>query len=840
MEGKALVFDPASCCAFGFWTAFNLCPGNRCCPVYLHAFLSNWILVGRIVGMKKLIKNLLPTFLFFTFLSLLLFWPIFLGKVNLNGNLLVSFYSPWGENLPFKNSGWDQLRIYFPFYKVTLDSIKGGQFPLWNPYAFSGHPHAADFQSAVFYPLNIFGFLMSQIVFWHFLRLTPTILASFFTFLYLRNLKLTKLASLFGAITFGFSPFILTWGEEVIMSPHSIVWLPFILLGIDRFRESGKKKFLALISLGLAASFLGGYMQTTIYLCIFAGSYFLLRFGREIFSRKSLFVILAFIFGAFIAAIQLLPSAELYFRSARAQIALTDQLYGFLLPKESLITYLAPDFFGHPATGNFFRPGAAQYYEGIMFAGVAALIFAVYAISKNWKDRFVLFLTGIGIVSILTTLDSLGARMFLKLPIPFLSTSIPNRILFISAFCIAILAALGFNAWQKSSDGKIIKALGVIGVSYLAAAIWLFHFKFAKIPYFEHASFFSAINWQVSSRNLLLPAAVFILTGILIVLSYVKKMPKNLAAIFIITIAFLHTFYFSQKYFSFSDRKYIFPQNPELLFIRENQGIWRTWGVGKAAIQSNFASQLGIYASDGYDSLNNKRYGEFTYAMQGGKLADFIFRADAGAGLGNANELLANTNRRRLIDLLGIGLVIAGESDAKTMEGFNFKKVYGDRGLVVFENQDVISRVFLASNYEKISGDEQIITRLLADDFNARESLVLERDSPISPQAGPGSVEVLSYKSQEVIVRTKSDAPKLLFISDNFYPGWKAKVDGDLTEIMRADYTFRAVPLTAGEHTVRFYFDSDSFKLGAVISVLSLVFLLLYLVSAKGKSRVYL
>ena len=182
----------------------------------------------------------LKILLLFTIFSLIIFFPIFLGKVNLNGNLLVSFYPPYGQNLPYKNSGWDQLRIYFPFYKVTLDAIKHFQLPLWNPYAFSGHPHMADFQTAVFYPLNIAGLFLSQIAFWHFLRLTPTILGSFFMFLYLRNLTslvilspkdeeskqrsfaalrmtrggksgLSSVASIFGALTFGFSPFILTW-----------------------------------------------------------------------------------------------------------------------------------------------------------------------------------------------------------------------------------------------------------------------------------------------------------------------------------------------------------------------------------------------------------------------------------------------------------------------------------------------------------------------------------------------------------------------------------------------------------------------------------------------------
>ncbi|MBI2598912.1 YfhO family protein [Candidatus Curtissbacteria bacterium] len=773
--------------------------------------------------------------LLFTFLTFLIFWPVFFGKVNLNGNLLVSFYPPWGENLPFKNTGWDQLRIYFPFWKVTLDSIKNLEIPLWNPYAFSGHPHAADFQSAVFYPLNIFGLVMSQIVFWHFLRITPTVLAAFFTFIYLRNLKLSKAASIFGAMTFGFSPFILTWGEEVIMSPHSIAWLPLILLSIDRFRESGKRKFLMLISLGLAASFLGGYMQTTIYLGVFAVLYFLLRFGRSLFSQKGRLTIVAFIFGVLIAAVGLLPSGELYFRSARHSVALTDQLYAFLLPVESLVTYLAPDFFGHPARGNFFRSGSAQYYEGIMFVGVAAVIFAAYAAVKTRRAPLTLFLVILAFGALLLTIDWPISRLFLRLPIPFLSTSIANRILFIPAFSLSILAAVGFNVWQKSPDRKIIRVVIITGVLYLALAVGLLVFGALGFA-----------QWRVSFRNLALPLFIFILTGMAVYFAQKQKIAKGLAAFLIIAISFLHIFYFAYKYFSFSDRQYVFPKEGVLNFILKNQGNFRTWGAGEAFLENNFASQYGIYFAEGYDSLNNRRYAEFTYAMQGNRLSDFVFRADAGVGRGGTSEaLLANAQRRRLIDLLGTRYVIAPERDGVSLSASNFKKVFppapaapdseGQVGkIAVFENLKVVPRAFLASSYEKIEKDEEIIKRLLSDDFEVAKSLVLEKDAAISPQAGDGSVEILSYKPQEVVIKTRADQPKLLFLSDNFYPGWKAEVDGDETEILRADYTFRAVPLIAGEHTVRFYFDPISFKLGAIISLVSL-FGLGFLVKPKYK-----
>jgi len=74
--------------------------------------------------------------LFFSLFTFLLFWPIFLGKVNLNGHLLVSFYAIYGENLPFKDTGWDQLRIYFPFYKITLDALRQFSLPFWTVFIF--------------------------------------------------------------------------------------------------------------------------------------------------------------------------------------------------------------------------------------------------------------------------------------------------------------------------------------------------------------------------------------------------------------------------------------------------------------------------------------------------------------------------------------------------------------------------------------------------------------------------------------------------------------------------------------------------------------------------------
>lgn len=841
--------------------------------------------------LSPLMKTDLRILVLFFMFGIVLFWPVFLGKVNLNGNLLVSFYGLYGQNLPFKYTGWDQLRIYLPFYQVTFEQMKAGIVPLWNPYAFSGHPHAADFQSAVFYPLNIFGLFLPLIDFWHLLRISPAILASFFTYLFLRGRKLSLISSIFGAITFGFSPFILTWGEEVVMSPHSIIWLPLIMFGIDRYAASdfrhldpasaGKgsallenrkrffasaqndikikaqndsaKWYLVLIAVSTAFSFLGGYMQTSIYLFIFVGAYLLLKLGlrRLFFEKTGLGFMLSFILGTGLAGVQLIPSAELFFNSARSQIALTERLYEFLLPFESLLTYLAPDFFGNPATGNFFRMGSALYYEGILFVGIAVLVFATLSILYMMRDKLVWFLAAATVVSLLTVLDSPISRWFLTLPIPFLSTSIPNRIIFIPAFCLAVLGAIGMDLWLKGK-AKILGTLSFYAFLYGLIISTLIIINYFDLPYFVHAKLTSHENILVSFRNLILPVGVFGATLILMSFGSISKR-KQFAAVLIMAVSALQTFYFSQKYFSFSERKYVFPKNDILDFVVMNQKYDRTWEIGQNFFSNNFASYYGIYWPGGYDSLNNRSYGEFSYVMQGNSISDYSFRADAGIGQGSTKELFdlrGGAERKRLMDLVGVRYLIGESEEARLLDKHGFNEVFNLSGISVFENRDILPRAFLASNYEgpppladvvNMSDEEiakerrkRIFERLLDEAFDFKNVLILEKSSPISPQYGSGTSEIVSYNPNEVIVKTKSDQPKLLFLTDNYYPGWKAKVDGEETEILRADYTFRAVPLVAGEHEVRFYYDPMSFKVGVLISMLSLVGLI-FLVRSRFK-----
>ena len=80
-----------------------------------------------------------------------------------------------------------------------------------------------------------------------------------------------------------------------------------------------------------------------------------------------------------------------------------------------------------------------------------------------------------------------------------------------------------------------------------------------------------------------------------------------------------------------------------------------------------------------------------------------------------------------------------------------------------------------------------------------------------------------SYESYTVELSVNSREERLLFLSDSYFPGWKAYVNGKKTPIHRANYLFRAIVIEPGKHKVRFEYDPFSFKLGLVITLLSIL-----------------
>src|SRR3990167_7812910 len=175
----------------------------------------------------------------FPFIFIILVWflfssPYFLkGRVPFPSTYQVNNFHPWSlyEKFwgPVKNGAMpDVIDQIYPWRHLTIETWKMGQIPFWNPYSFSGNPHLADFQSAVFSPFNILFFVFSFVDAWSLLVLFQPLVAGVGMILFLRELGVSKIGRVLGAIVFMFSGFMVVWMAYGTLS-MAIAFLPWSL-----------------------------------------------------------------------------------------------------------------------------------------------------------------------------------------------------------------------------------------------------------------------------------------------------------------------------------------------------------------------------------------------------------------------------------------------------------------------------------------------------------------------------------------------------------------------------------------------------------------------------------
>ena len=160
----------------------------------------------------------------------------------------------------------------------------------------------------------------------------------------------------------------------------------------------------------------------------------------------------------------------------------------------------------------------------------------------------------------------------------------------------------------------------------------------------------------------------------------------------------------------------------------------------------------------------------------------------------------------------------------KNFSDNKFEEIFDDGAYRVFEIKDHVPRVFLTSDFIVETDDQKIIDTLFLESFDRTREIILEEDPKIAKASNKiGSAKIIRYGLNNVSVETENDVPSLLFLSDVWYPGWIAKVDGKESKIYRADYTFRAVVVPAGKHKVEFIYSPDSFKYGVLLAIAGVI-----------------
>jgi hypothetical protein len=298
--------------------------------------------------------------------------------------------------------------------------------PLWDPFSYCGMPIHADIQAQLFYPFTWLAILISnfgggqKLFYWlEWMNPLHMMLGGFFAFFLFKKLRCSNWVAFFGATIYEISPFFVSEAQH-LGSISSAAWFPLTILSLVELAERFTKRWLAILAISIAMTFLAGFPATTLVELFFCG---LLAIALVITNAKNWRLLLSYAagcaLGAALAAVQLLPTMRLS-RLSLASIRWQWKGNGGGLPFESLASFFWPNYY------HIFTPfDRARYklpydftglYTHCGFLAVLLLLASPFFFrkSKMLSISFVLF--GISIIWMLGDHTPIYPPIFHHLP----------------------------------------------------------------------------------------------------------------------------------------------------------------------------------------------------------------------------------------------------------------------------------------------------------------------------------------------------------------------------------------------------------------------------------------
>lgn len=663
-----------------------------------------------------------------------------------------------------------------------------GEVPLWNPYNNGGLPFIADTQAAVFYPPRLLTIALAyagggfsyRALEW---EMTAHVLAyTLMLYALARRLTLrqqgTHLAGMTAAIVGGYGGFMAGYPPLQLAVLEAAIWLPPALLGIHEAARSAKPqvRWLLLTGMALGLSWLAGHPQSSFLITWLLLAYWGYRVYQQRW-RWTTFVGGAALFGGVsfgLAALQLLPGVEYLARTTRAGFGFDAKGNGF--PLQDLFQFIVPNVV------SVFSP---------LYVGVAGLALATVALFRRAAGAW--FWLAAALVALLW---SLGANSVLY---PLLYSTLPGAYFFrgqergalIVANGLAILAALGMAqlaAWRTDDAALkhlrqwITRAAIVIGaIAVVAIVAWLGNREGygAYIPYFVLSALVIALF-----AALLPPAA----------------RGQRLATFAILALIVFELFTVNMDADAVYDPV---PPAQQVSF------------TPPPLIAQALADTDTPFRVDGFRGLT-ANYG----SLYG--LADI--RGISPLWLGSAYTIIEGDNSdERAWELFAVRYVFTDWNDLPVPSeivgrGADF---YGEINLHQLANPRPFA--LLMSSYGVVADDTAAYARLADPAFDPRQTLLLNAAPllELSAAAANGTVQIIDYAPEAFTIQVETDATALLSVAQVDYPGWYAQIDDARTPILRAYGALSAVVVPEGTYTVQFVYNPLSYRVGAVVSLIT-------------------
>ena len=730
----------------------------------------------------------------------------------------------------------DFIRQFYPARVFAANSLASGSFPLWTPYVLNGHPFFASYQTAMLYPFNLLMVgayaaagatlslkAMCVFVVFHFF------IAGAFTYLLGRDLGLGKPGSAIAAVTFMFAGFMVAHAGH-LNQVSSAAWMPLIFFLFNRALVRKKFSYAIWAGAAMGLALLAGHLQSIFYLCALllglvayrAWQYHRYDRGTAGVGFGVAALAAAVAIGGGLAAVQLIPTYELIGFSTRSKIPFAIAQTSSL-PRYQLLNLVFPKFFG-TSPDNY--TGGWLMWETYGYAGIVGGALGIVALLRK-KKGFVIFLWVALLVSLLLALGP-GGYVFtalFKAGIFLNRFHDPARILVVFGFTSALLAGFGadhvirsYRDTESSSYPSIQRLVAVLAglLLVLVAALSVF-LATRKGKALANSNGFKAMIFPT--------ALILVLLGLLLIARRVRMDPRVLAVLLILLVVVdLVAMNVSWVLIKVNPND-IYADKVASTYVASRPGTFRVETDADTMYKSlDDGSLYGLEKASGDDSLVLKeydRYRELILPQVGPGVALGLFYE----GAVNSPMLDAQNDKYFMTrQPIHPKLVLQGKLKLIALVG----------GIYVYENTAAFPRAWM-SDALAYSNNEQVYKLLLETRGSGLHDAVpvvlpsvAARGEGTRVPAVKGPVRVVHQDSRSLVLATDPSSKGLLAVSEMYYPGWQAYVDGRKVETLQTDLMLRGVMLAGGQRTVEFRFQPASLTAGIAVSVVFAALLILY------------
>lgn len=729
--------------------------------------------------------------------------------------------------------------------------LSEGAWPLWDPLVAFGRPLLANANNQVAYPPTWLGLLLPPETWFTVFFVAHVTLAGLGVFRLARRYGASPAGAFVGAFTFTAGGPLLSLGN---LWNHlaAAAWLPWALHASDELARGARTGAALRLGALLALPVLAGSPDVYVMAVTLVALDLAIRRGLPdqpaapaLASRFAL----ALGISLGLSAVQFLPSLEL--ARGRFEAAAAMRTYFALHPLHAL-QLLVPLPSDAPSLDAALRQRLFDGREPLLlslYVGAGALALALAALasrvaSSGRRRAFLVVAAAGALVVAFGPLGPLGDWPATLLP-PLRLLRFPSKAALATGLMLALLAALGADAWRAAASSRrrfialvaaplLLLAALAAGLAGLAPETW--SLARAAAPALLHlgllAGLLALLAALAATRARLAPPALALVALVAALDPLAAHRDLNPTA--------PGDFYAWRPSFlpllDAGGRTYVvdysaLPGRSQRLLGRPNasppvprgqaRALWRAALAGRAYPTPPVLPGWGL--ADGYsrDLLGLHPRGlALLHAL-------LLLRAE---GTPAGTRLLRLGSVTRVVSLHTAGfddLRLLAEAPSASLEP-----------LRVWAVPDPLPRASIVPRARRL-GDAATADALLAPDFDPTRDVLLgaEGRGPSGDGGAAGRAVIVAESADRVTIEAELDAPGWLLLTDTWDPGWRATVDGARVEIERANLAFRALRLPAGRHAVVFRYRPASALLGLGVSLATLLLLSARLVARRAARR---